>query len=90
MSVHYTVIDGKVIASTPSFTGTIPPKSVKGRRRALRILAQLEDTGRALVTALDATQRSTAVLSDTAPGDILTEQAGHHAAVAGRAVACRR
>ena len=72
VSVHYTVMDGKVIASTPSFTGTNPAEVKDGPQKGTRILAQLEDTGRALVTALDAGQRSTAVLSETAPGDILT------------------
>ena len=72
VSVHYTVVDGKVVASTPSFTGTNPAEVKEGPQKGTRILAQIEDTGRALVTALDATQRSTAVLSETAPNDILT------------------
>jgi hypothetical protein len=73
VSLHYTVIDGKVVASTPSFSGTNPAEVKDGPQKGTRILAQLEDTGRALVTALDATQRGTAVLSATAPNDILTE-----------------
>jgi hypothetical protein len=72
VSVHYTVVDGKVIASTPSFTGTNPAEVREGPQKGTRILAQMEDAGRALVTALDAAQRGTAVLSETAPGDILT------------------
>ncbi len=73
VSLHYTVIDGKVVASTPSFSGTNPAEVKDGPQKGTRILAQLEDTGRALVTALDAAQRGTAVLSATAPNDILTE-----------------
>ena len=73
VSLHYTVIDGKVVASTPSFSGTNPAEVKDGPQKGTRILAQIEDTGRALVTALDATQRGTAVLSATAPNDILTE-----------------
>ena len=72
VSVHYTVIDGKVVASTPSFTGSNPAEVKDGPQKGTRILAQLEDTGRTLVTALDASQRSTAVFSETAPGDIVT------------------
>jgi hypothetical protein len=72
VSVHYTVLDGKVIASTPSFTGSNPAEVREGPQKGTRILAQLEDTGRAVVMALDMSQRGTAVLSDTAPGDILT------------------
>ena len=73
VSLHYTVIDGKVVASTPSFSGTNPAEVKDGPQKGTRILAQLEDAGRTLVTALDATQRGTAVLSATAPNDILTE-----------------
>ena len=73
VSVHYTVMDGKVIASTPSFTGSNPAEVREGPQKGTRILAQLEDTARALVTALDEKQRGTAVVSATAPNDILTE-----------------
>ena len=73
VSVHYTVLDGKVIASTPSFTGSNPAEVREGPQKGTRILAQLEDTARALVTALDEKQRGTAVVSATAPNDILTE-----------------
>ena len=73
VSVHYTVTDGKVIASTPSFTGSNPAEVREGPQKGTRILAQLEDTARALVTALDEKQRGTAVVSATAPNDILTE-----------------
>ena len=45
----------------------------EGPQKGTRILAQLEDTARALVTALDEKQRGTAVVSATAPNDILTE-----------------
>jgi hypothetical protein len=73
VSVHYTVVDGKVIASTPSFTGSNPAEVREGPQKGLRVLGQLEDPARTLVTALDTTQRSTAVVSATAPNDILTE-----------------
>jgi len=73
VSVHYTVMDGKVIASTPSFTGSNPAEVREGPQKGTRILAQLEDTARALVTALDEKQRGTAVVSAAAPNDILTE-----------------
>jgi hypothetical protein len=73
VSLHYTVVDGKLVASTPSFTGSNPAEVREGPQKGTRILAQLEDSARTLVTALDATQRSTAVIADAAPGEILTE-----------------
>ena len=73
VSVHFTVMDGKVIASTPSFTGSNPAEVREGPQKGTRILAQLEDTARALATALDEKQRGAAVVSATAPNDILTE-----------------
>ena len=72
VSLHFTIADGKVIATTPTFLGTNPAEVREGPRRGLRVLAAEEDAGRALVEALTPAQRSTAVLSDVAPNDILT------------------
>jgi hypothetical protein len=73
VSLHFAVVNGKAIASTPSFAGSNPAEvRIDGPKKGLRVLAQLEDTGRALVTALDATQRTTAVFDATAPNEILT------------------
>jgi len=72
VSLHYTVIDGKLISSTPSFTGSNPAEVREGPQKGTRILGQLEDSARALVTALDTAQRGTAMLSGAAPGEILT------------------
>ena len=72
VSLHFTVNDGKVVSSTPSFAGTNPAEVREGPEKGKRILGELEDAGRALVTALDATQRATAIIQPTAPNDILT------------------
>ena len=45
----------------------------EGPQAGLRILAQREDTARALVTALDAGQRAKAVIQNVALNDIVTE-----------------
>ena len=44
----------------------------EGPQKGLRVLAPLEDLGRALVSSLDEKQRSLAVIEAVAPGDILT------------------
>jgi hypothetical protein len=72
VSLHFTVANGTAIASTPSFAGSNPAEVREGAEKGKRVLALQEDTGRALVMALDATQRQTAVITATAPGEILT------------------
>jgi len=72
ISLHFTVANGTTIASTPSFAGTNPAEVRDGAEKGKRVLALQEDTGRSLVMALDATQRTTAVFNATAPGEIVT------------------
>jgi hypothetical protein len=72
VSLHFTVIKGRVIASTPSFAGSNPAEVREGEQKGLRVLAQLEDTARDLVTALDEKQKQTAIINATAPNEIVT------------------
>jgi hypothetical protein len=73
VSLHFSVHNGKAIASTPTFAGSNPAEvRIDGPQKGQRVLGLLEDTGRALVTALDATQRTTAVYNAVAPNEILT------------------
>jgi hypothetical protein len=72
VSLHFTIADGKVIATTPTFFGSNPAEVRDGPRRGLRVLAPEEDAGRALVEALTPAQRTVAVITDVAPNDILT------------------
>jgi hypothetical protein len=72
VSLHFTVIDGAVVASTPSFFGSNPAEVRTGPRAGLRVLAPEEDAARALLLALDTKQRATAVIAQAAPEDILT------------------
>ena len=72
LSLHFTVAGGKAVASSPTFTGANPAEVRDGPEKGKRVLAPLEDLGRAMVVALDAEQRTRAVLDATAPGDILT------------------
>jgi hypothetical protein len=72
VSLHFSVVNGTAIASTPSFAGSNPAEVQDGAEKGKRVLGQQEDAGRALVTALDATQRTTAVFNATAPNEIVT------------------
>jgi hypothetical protein len=71
VSVHVTVVDGEV-ASTPLFFGSNPAEVRHGDRVILRPLAEEEDTARALLGAMPASQRKTALIDDRAPDEILT------------------
>lgn len=72
VSLHFTVVNGTLVASTPSMFGTNPAEVPDGPRKGLRILAAEEDTARDLLMALDAAQRTTAIINAAAPNDILT------------------
>ncbi len=73
VSLHFTVSNNTAVANTPQFFGSNPHEVREdGPKKGLRILGELEDAGRALVLALDDTQRATAVITATAPNDILT------------------
>lgn len=72
LSLNFTVAGGAGISATPSFFGTNPGEVRDGPRAGLRVLDREEDQGRALVKMLDENQRKTAVISETAPGEIIT------------------
>ena len=73
ISLHFSVLNGKAVSSTPTFAGSNPAEvRIEHPQKGKRVLAQLEDTGRALVMALDATQRTTATINATAPNEIVT------------------
>jgi hypothetical protein len=72
ISLHFTVANGSAIASTPSFAGSNPAEVRDGAEKGKRVLALQEDTARSLVMALDASQRQMAVITTTAPGEIVT------------------
>lgn len=71
VSQNYTIVGGK-IADTPSFFGSNPAEVREGPRKGLRVLAQEEDMGRALIDSLTAEQKKIAIVDPKAYGDILT------------------
>ena len=72
LSLHFTVVDGTAVGSSPSFFGTNPGEVREGPATGKKILAAEEDAARALLMALDASQRATAMFERVAPRDIVT------------------
>lgn len=58
-------------AVTPSFLGSSPAEIPHGERSGTRVLAAEEDLARELLALLSSDQRGAAILSETAPDDIL-------------------
>jgi hypothetical protein len=73
VSLQFTIVNGTLVANSPFFFGSNPAEVKDGPQKGLRILAQREDTARALVMALEAAQRTTAVIQNVALNDIVTE-----------------
>jgi hypothetical protein len=71
-SLNWTVVDGRLVASTPQFLGANPAEVRDGPQKGTRALAAEEDLGRALVKSLSTDQGAQAVLSKDAPKGILT------------------
>ena len=72
VSLHFTVVKGRLVSSTPTMFGSNPAEVKSGPKQGLRVLAAEEDSARELLMALDATQRTTAVFNTTALSEILT------------------
>ena len=72
ISLHFSVVNGTAIASAPTFAGTNPAEVREGAEKGKRVLGLQEDAGRALITALDPAQRTTATFNAVAPTEIVT------------------
>jgi hypothetical protein len=72
VSLNWTVVAGKSIASTPQFFGSNPAEVRHGPEKGLRVLAAEEDLARAVLESLTPEQRKQTILSADAPDDILT------------------
>ena len=72
LSLHFTVVNGSAVGSSPSFFGTNPAEVREGPATGKKILAAEEDAARELLMALDASQRATAIFEPVAPRDIVT------------------
>jgi hypothetical protein len=72
LSLNFVISAGHVVAVTPSFMGANPATVPAGPNKGFRALAAEEDLGRQLVKALNDEQQKTAVITNVAPGDIVT------------------
>jgi hypothetical protein len=72
VSVNHLVVGGEAVAGSPCFLGADPMTSPLLGGRELRPLGAVEDTARELLHALDAEQRSRAVLTPVAAPDIIS------------------
>jgi hypothetical protein len=71
-SQNWTIVNGKSIGSSPQFFGANPAEVRFGPMKGTRVLSAEEDLGRMLVKSLSTAQRVEAVLSTSAPNDIVT------------------
>jgi hypothetical protein len=72
LSLNFTILNAQHVASTPLFMGANPAEVQHGPRKGLRTLVAEEDAARELVKSLDDKQRAQAVVSASAPNDILS------------------
>lgn len=72
LAFNWTFVEGTGIASTPQFFGSNPAEVRSGPKRGTRVLAAEEDLGRRLISSLNESQLSAALLPGEAPRDIFT------------------
>lgn len=72
ISLSFTYLDGRIVSTTPQFLGSNPADVQSGSSKGVRVLAKEEDLGRQFVKSLSEKQKNEAILSDTAPADLLT------------------
>jgi hypothetical protein len=72
LSLNFTAVNGRLVASSPTFFGVYPAEVRQGPRKGLRVLRDEEDLARSLLTMLDLQQRSQAVVSESAPREIVS------------------
>jgi hypothetical protein len=72
LSINVTELPGAPPAVAPVFIGANPARVLSGPQTGFRLLAAEEDLGRELVTLLSDAHRKIAVITDTAPAEIVT------------------
>lgn len=74
ISVNYTIKNGQVVRTTPSFFGSNPGEVREGPLTGVRVLEREEELGRELVKSLTAEQAKKAVVPGDAPKEMLSGQ----------------
>ena len=72
LSLNFTIVDGRIAVAGPAFLGSNPAEVREGPRKGLRVLGVEEDMGRQLVKSLTDEQRKVAIVTETAPKDVLS------------------
>jgi uncharacterized protein DUF3500 len=72
VSLNFTVVNGEIVSSTPSFFGSNPGIVREGEHKGMEVLKLETDLGFELVNSLTAAQRSTVVFSETALPEIVS------------------
>ena len=72
ISLNYTVVDGKLVSTTPEFFGANPGSVDAGPGRQIRVLGVEEDLARQILKAGSAQQRNKAWIDQTAPKEVRT------------------
>lgn len=72
VSVHFTIVDGRIVSATPCFLGSDPASAPLLGPHLHRPLGAVEDLGRELARSLDPEQAKLAIVSPVAPSDLVT------------------
>ena len=72
VSLHFTVINGNLVASSPTFFGSNPAEVREGPKKGLRILGDQEDAARDLVMSFNDAQKTKAIIQRVALDEIVT------------------
>jgi Protein of unknown function (DUF3500) len=72
VSLNFTLLNGEIVSSTPSFFGSNPGIVREGENKGMEVLKQETALGFELINSLSAEQRNTGILSETAPAEIIT------------------
>ena len=83
VAIETTVVDGRVVGSTPSFLGSNPAGVPGGPRAGFRALTGEETLARDLLLGLSSEERAVAVVDPVAPADIIS---GNAARADGRSI----
>jgi len=72
LSLHFTIVEGNLSVSAPTFLAASPAEVMDGPKKGLRPLAKQEDAARALLASLTPAQREAAIIEAVAPTNIVT------------------
>ncbi len=72
ISLNFTSTNGKIVSSTPSFFGSNPGIVQIDQDKGKEVLKSETDIGFKLINSLTPAQLKVAIISDVAPGDIIT------------------